>query len=293
MNYTLDSRLVIKSVAHNPTAKSMWTKLGTTMQELATGLSSQARTAFLVIVVGYVMHSSLLQYLYYSRWSEHRKEWKIQRNKDKHVGFFYFHPFFVSKPDRGPYHRVLTSVNLLQAATFAMVVTEISVREMNKMQYTPLATYGVVSVLRDLLIAVTLENVFEYYWHRMMHLKFFYLRFHKIHHHYKSPEPFDDMYIHPLEAFGYYCILYSPPFLFRCHYVAFLLYMVIMGICGVLDHGGIRLNFPGLYCTEDHDAHHELFEVNYAFPFPFMDLIHGTYEGTYLGRRISCKRRVY
>ena len=104
--------------------------------------------------------------------------------------------------------------------------------------------------------AVTWQLVWEYYWHRLMHLPPFYRRFHKVfvyilcacacayvlilidtpfpspspprtlppifvhrrrqmHHYYKSPQPFDDMYIHPLEALGYYLILYSPAFVFR------------------------------------------------------------------------------
>ena len=41
-----------------------------------------------------------------------------------------------------------------------------------------------------------------------MHLPWFYKRFHKMHHHYKAPRPFDDLYIHPLESFGYYLIFF-------------------------------------------------------------------------------------
>ena len=62
-----------------------------------------------------------------------------------------------------------------------------------------------------------------------------------MHHYYKSPQPFDDMYIHPLEAAGYYCILYSPAFIFRMHWIGFAVYMAIMGTCGVLDHCGIQV----------------------------------------------------
>jgi sterol desaturase/sphingolipid hydroxylase (fatty acid hydroxylase superfamily) len=69
----------------------------------------------------------------------------------------------------------------------------------------------------------------------------FYKRFHKYHHHNKAPEPFDDMLIHPLEAFGYYCILYSPPFLVPMHPASFAAYMVLMGVCGILDHSGVKV----------------------------------------------------
>ena len=53
--------------------------------------------------------------------------------------------------------------------------------------------------------------------------------------------------------------------------------MIIMGLCGVLDHSGIIFYVPNLYDTRDHDVHHEKFDVNYAFPFIFMDVIHNTY----------------
>ena len=50
-----------------------------------------------------------------------------------------------------------------------------------------------------------------------------------------------------------------------------------MGLCGVLDHSGIKIVVPFIYDTRDHDAHHEKFDVNYAFPFPLLDILHGTY----------------
>ena len=59
----------------------------------------------------------------------------------------------------------------------------------------------------SLLFSISLQCVFEYYWHRLMHTKFCMRHFHKLHHSYTSPEPFDDLYIHPVEAFGYYLIL--------------------------------------------------------------------------------------
>jgi hypothetical protein len=57
-------------------------------------------------------------------------------------------------------------------------------------------------------------------------------------------QPFDDLYIHPVEAFGYYMILYCPPFLVPLHIGGFALYMAVMGMCGVLDHSGIKVNLP-------------------------------------------------
>ena len=58
---------------------------------------------------------------------------------------------------------------------------------------------------------------------------------HKYHHEYKSPVVYCDLFIHPLEAIGYYCILYSPAFILKnIPKESFLLYMAILGVFGVL-----------------------------------------------------------
>jgi sterol desaturase/sphingolipid hydroxylase (fatty acid hydroxylase superfamily) len=88
------------------------------------------------------------------------------------------------------------------------------------------------------------------------------------------------MMIHPMEGFGYYLILYAPPFLFRLPLLSFFLYMAVMGLCGVLDHSGVRFSVPYVYNTQDHDNHHRLFNYNYAFPFPYMDYLHGTHAAS-------------
>jgi sterol desaturase/sphingolipid hydroxylase (fatty acid hydroxylase superfamily) len=203
----------------------------------------------------------------------------------KSIDEWYF-PFFGSKPGRSSYHGVFTFINLNVASLCAMYTTEMSVRGLNGMRFTPLSEYGVGNMLIDLAVAVVFENIVEYYWHVLMHTRVCYNWFHKHHHYYKAPQPFDDMMIHPLEGFGYYCILYAPPFvLAQMHIVAYVLYMIIMGICGVLDHSGVKFSISvplgpwrlPIYNTVDHDLHHEKFNVNYAFPSPYMDYLHGTH----------------
>jgi sterol desaturase/sphingolipid hydroxylase (fatty acid hydroxylase superfamily) len=144
-------------------------------------------------------------------------------------------------------------------------------------------------LLAEFLVAVVWENVVEYYFHRTMHLPAVYRTFHKLHHAYKSPTPFDDMCIHPFEALLYYCILYSPAFAFPTHLSTMALYMALMGLAGMFDHSGIKIALPYVYHAEDHDLHHELFDVNYGFPFVWLDLLHGTYRGTFWGRTYDGK----
>jgi sterol desaturase/sphingolipid hydroxylase (fatty acid hydroxylase superfamily) len=196
-------------------------------------------------------------------------------------------PIFSTKPNRGVHHGLLALLNLLIASVFAGFTTECSIRRLNYMSFDRLDFGMLPHILLQILVAISYESIVEYYWHRLMHTKIFYATFHKYHHFYKSPEPWDDMYIHPLEAFGYYCILYGPPFLFKIHYSAFIAYMIIMGIFGISDHSGVKFAIPGLYNTVDHDNHHLKFEVNYSFPFPYMDLLHGTFDGEIFGYSIK------
>jgi sterol desaturase/sphingolipid hydroxylase (fatty acid hydroxylase superfamily) len=88
------------------------------------------------------------------------------------------------------------------------------------------------------------------------------------------------MYVHPVEVFGYYCIMYCPPFLpgVTLHAASCGVYMAALGLAGVLDHSGVRVRLPwGVYDTAAHDLHHERFNVNYGFPLPLMDLLCGTF----------------
>ena len=139
------------------------------------------------------------------------------------------------------------------------------------------------TIVMELSGAVVWQSVLEYYWHLLMHVPMIYKAAHKYHHYYKSPEPFDDLFIHPLEGFGYQCILFSPIVVINMHVYSFLVYMTLLGICGVMDHSGIdfsvRLPVFGtkLYSTRDHDLHHEVYNRNFAFPFPLLDIVHGTY----------------
>ena len=206
-------------------------------------------------------------------------------------------------------HKQITGLNLLLASFFAGTCCELAVRGYSSLNFemlplnkskpeninsfydmldylTRLTFYGCeLSTFAhsaglfvvQLTLSVAYQSVLEYYWHLLMHLPWFYRTFHKIHHTLKAPEVWDDLYIHPVEACGYYVILYSPAFVINMNIISFLSYMALLGVAGVVDHSGIRLAIPGLYDSRDHDRHHQYTNVNYAFPFPFLDILGGTY----------------
>lgn len=201
------------------------------------------------------------------------------------------------------------------SAAFAAAVAECVARGRGALTWHA-ASARPAALLAAFLACVVQQSVLEFYWHWAMHAPQLYRRLHAIHHYYKSPQPFDDLCIHPLEAFGYFCILYSPaavdlvsPLLARaagvqagpCHVSAFVAYMALCGVCGVLDHSGVRVRWalPGgrtLYDTEEHDAHHSCgfgpgTAVNLGFPFAVLDRLHGTYVSPQQARARLARRR--
>lgn len=239
----------------------------------------------------YTLFSAALQLWFYYGRADSSAQWKIQPDKGRErLGWRALVPWVparealtepASRVKRAPHHWLLASVNLCMASVIAaLTVDAIATGRSRAYLEWPAhqpAWRCAASWAGSTLAIVAGHQVAEYYWHRLMHLPFFYARFHKLHHFYKAPEPFDDLYIHPLEALGYYLILYAPPFVLRMHWSAFGAYMAVMGVCGVLDHCGVACTVPGLYDTRDHDGHHRLFDVNYAFPFAWMDRLHGTH----------------
>jgi hypothetical protein len=143
---------------------------------LAAQIDSRSVTAFLIVFFGYVLHSLLLQYFFYYKLSGQVLQWKTQPLNTQHLGRLWGFPLFSSKTGRGPYHRTLVTINLLAASTFALFTTECAIRGLNKMDFTeyPSLWEAIPPIVSQTLFAVIYENIAEYYWHRIMHLKYFY-----------------------------------------------------------------------------------------------------------------------
>ena len=239
-----------------------------------------------VIIFGYQIQSLCLEYFFYYKKSSisEVKAWKINPLKNGSLGKLYGPPFLswfgmAMKPGRAPLHPIFATLNILVAGCFAFATCELSLRGINKMHFGNVTPF---EFLMELALSIMWQNVLEYIWHLIMHVPFVYRAWHKHHHFYKSPEVWDDLYIHPIESAGYYTILYSVPFVIRVHHYTMLSYMIIMGLLGVIDHSGIKFKVKlpfgyTLYDSKDHDIHHELTSINYAFPFPWLDQICGTY----------------
>ena len=260
---------------------------------------------------GYVALSTWVEWRWYHRRRGEERQWKTQSGKMHGTihrgaaacdgdgrgrrGYAWGLPALdlvranPSSNGRHPSHARFATCNLVVSSLFAGATCEAYLENCDGKSFGLGSTLvqssevaGLAKVLVGTLLAVTWQSVLEYYWHRAMHLPRVYRLLHKFHHHYKSPQPWDDLFIHPAESFGYCLILYSPAFCVPSLPVqAFLLYMTIMGACGVLDHCGVKMRWPfGAYDTQFHDVHHRSFDANFAFPFPTMDRLHGTHRAS-------------
>lgn len=104
------------------------------------------------------------------------------------------------------------------ASSFALLTAEGTVRGIGSRLHTQGPPSGGLLLLLKWLVGqaglvvlgLLWQNVWEYYWHRLMHVPSIYRRFHKHHHFYKAPSPFDDMMIAPLEVSPLFPIFLTP-----------------------------------------------------------------------------------
>ncbi len=233
----------------------------------------------------YHLTSAAVQAFFFTARRASCASWKVQPSKGRELlgTTTPWLPFLPSsKPGRPAWHAALMLFNSVLAAAFAAATAEAFMRGRTATSSLPDLSRGLafaaLRVAGELVAATLYQLVLEYWWHRLMHTKTFYGAFHKLHHTYKSPTPWDDMMIHPLEAAVYYCILYSPCWLMPLSLPSFGLYMALHGLAGIADHSGVHLVDPtGLYNAAEHDLHHEAFNVNFGFPFMWLDRLHGTY----------------
>jgi sterol desaturase/sphingolipid hydroxylase (fatty acid hydroxylase superfamily) len=266
------------------------------------GLHPASVACFFSLFIGYVLSASTLQWWFYHRQGHTPRSWKAQPGALAHapdgrgrvwVWCFPLLDLLRSPPfaatgiqqPRHALHPVFATVNLLVSSTFAGASCELFHRGGGSLNNTcGLGRACATQLLTGVLSSLAVQSILEYYWHALMHTPWFYSRLHRYHHFYKAPQVFDDLFIHPIEAFGYFCILFSPAVLVRQHWAAFLAYMAICGVFGILDHSGIAVTLLGraVYDTRAHDVHHQkgfgpgVF-VNLAFPFTFMDILHRTF----------------
>lgn len=126
-------------------------------------------------------------------------------------------------------------------------------------------------------------NDFLFYWsHRMLHLPYFYKRFHKLHHKFIRTYGIAAEYSHPFEAFLNAVATLGPPLVFGAHMVTNAIYLFFRIWETVDAHSGYAFPWSPWALVDSiqggadkHDYHHSHNKGNYGI-FAYLDWMMGT-----------------
>eukprot|EP00834_Sanchytrium_tribonematis_P002631 NODE_85_length_22232_cov_1.318619.p15 type:complete len:185 gc:universal NODE_85_length_22232_cov_1.318619:10745-11299(+) len=172
-------------------------------------------TSVISFYANYIGLSVVLVYYYYIKNWDRREWWKIQPEK-----------LPIDVRNRPKSHLIYWFINTLFGASNAVISYHITMKN----QYIQRDIYQQIS---NVILLHAAHTIFSYFWHRALHIPILYKNFHKIHHHYKSPMPFDDLFFHPVEYAVYGWFLLIPLFLFNLTPLEIILYLTPLGLLGM------------------------------------------------------------
>jgi len=115
-------------------------------------------------------------------------------------------------------------------------------------------------------------HITQYVEHMMMH-KLLY-KYHKYHHYFKNPEPWDGLYVHPIETY-FNMIIFFLPCLIMYDYIGLTEILIAHSIFiteSAIAHTGIKIGIKYVdEMTTHHELHHIHPESNYGTMSKFCD----------------------
>ncbi|WP_166417323.1 sterol desaturase family protein [Cochlodiniinecator piscidefendens] len=153
--------------------------------------------------------------------------------------------------------------------------------------YAPMLTWAAHPVwFVAMFLLIPLWESFYFYWiHRLLHVPFFYKRFHALHHRNINVGPWSGMAMHPVEHLIYFGTVLIH-FVVAAHPIHILYHLQYYALTAITTHTG----FEGLVIkdkdrlklgTFHHQMHHRYFECNYgSLEIPWDKLFGSFHDGT-------------
>ena len=145
----------------------------------------------------------------------------------------------------------------------------------------------------SIAVAIVIHDTYFYWTHRLMHHRWLYPWFHRVHHQSTNPTPWAAYAFAPLEALVEAGIFPVVSLAIPSHPLAFGIFMLWQIVFNVLGHTGYEFHPRWLLDSKvgrwlntptNHILHHEKFRGNYGLYFNFWDRILGTNHPDYESR---------
>lgn len=139
--------------------------------------------------------------------------------------------------------------------------------------------------LAELLLALVVTDLFQYWAHRIFHSHEYLWRFHSVHHSTKHMDWLAGSRTHFMDIFFTRSMTFIPLYVMGFSTLTFNVYIIFIAIHAVLIHANTSINFGVLKylitTPQYHHWHHcedpKYYGKNFAVVFPFIDKIFGTY----------------
>jgi len=137
----------------------------------------------------------------------------------------------------------------------------------------------------ELLFALVITDLFQYWAHRIFHSHHYLWRFHSVHHSTQNMDWLAGSRTHFIDIFFTRSMSYIPLYVLGFSSLTFNTYIIFIAIHAVLIHANTSINFGFLKyiitTPQYHHWHHceepEHYGKNFAVVFPFIDKLFGTY----------------
>ncbi len=181
-------------------------------------------------------------------------------------------PFRHKQSPSSPQYLTLYSLHTLAVIAFQFTVS------INVYVMKPVDQWiDILIVVINTMLLLSMIHFTQYFEHVIMH-RYLY-KYHKLHHHFKNPEPWDGYYLHPIEMYVNMLIFFFPCLVMHRYLglIEVLIPQIIFFVETGASHTGVR---PGIGYLDTMSTHHELHHMysdcNYGTLSTVCDQIFGT-----------------
>lgn len=155
-------------------------------------------------------------------------------------------------------------------------------------QFNPTTVWGVFIALLSFMLIV--EPIY-YFYHRLLHTKYIYKKYHIHHHQALVPSPVSGFYFTLTERLSYTVLFMLPLALLSVMGLLsisiLIIYTILFDIANGFGHTNLKIFSEKyqksvwhlfFYSPDFHGAHHKYFRTNYSLFMPLWDKLFGTYR---------------